>query len=145
MLTRCHLVIKFLDQTNITTAYVSGMKEDLALMGNELNLLVYEIKNGTSPDHMLTHGSFTVYFNIGYCIMLIPSQIIMTYVRPSLWLPGLEIAWGVITGLIAIVHNAKQIYALRFFLGLLESSAWPGMITLLSSSSHPSSWRSEMC
>ncbi|KAH6975212.1 major facilitator superfamily domain-containing protein [Ilyonectria sp. MPI-CAGE-AT-0026] len=105
-------VIKFLDQTNITTAYVSGMKEDLALMGNELNF-------------------FTVYFNIGYCIMLIPSQIIMTYVRPSLWLPGLEIAWGVITGLIAIVHNAKQIYALRFFLGLLESSAWPGMITLL--------------
>lgn len=64
--------------------------------------------------------------------MLIPSQIIMTYVRPSLWLPGLEIAWGVITGLIAIVHNAKQIYALRFFLGFLESSAWPGMITLLS-------------
>ncbi|KAH6889626.1 major facilitator superfamily domain-containing protein [Thelonectria olida] len=105
-------VIKFLDQTNITTAYVSGMKEDLGLLGNELNF-------------------FTTYFNIGYCIMLIPSQVIMTYVRPSLWLPGLEIAWGVITGLIAIVHNEKQIYALRFFLGVLESSAWPGMITLL--------------
>ncbi|KAM0424554.1 hypothetical protein ACHAPT_010270 [Fusarium lateritium] len=105
-------VIKFLDQTNITSAYVSGMKEDLKLFGNELNL-------------------FTTYFNIGYCIMLIPSQIILTYVRPSLWLSTLEIAWGVITGLIAIVHNAKQIYALRFVLGLLESSAWPGMITLL--------------
>ncbi|KAF7557695.1 hypothetical protein G7Z17_g397 [Cylindrodendrum hubeiense] len=105
-------VIKYLDQTNITTAYVSGMKEDLGLLGNELNY-------------------FTIYFNIGYCIMLIPSQIIMTHVRPSLWLSGLEIAWGVITGLIAIVHNAKQIYALRFFLGLLESSAWPGMISLL--------------
>ncbi|KAF5007578.1 hypothetical protein FDECE_6109 [Fusarium decemcellulare] len=99
-------------QTNITSAYVSGMKENLSLYGNELNY-------------------FTTYFNIGYCIMLIPSQIILTYVRPSLWLPGLETAWGVITGLIAIVHNAKQIYALRFFLGLLESSAWPGMITLL--------------
>lgn len=47
MLTRCRPVIKFLDQTNITTAYVSGMKEDLALNGNELNLLVYKIKNGT--------------------------------------------------------------------------------------------------
>lgn len=40
MLTWCRPVIKFLDQTNITTAYVSGMKEDLALHGNELNLLV---------------------------------------------------------------------------------------------------------
>ncbi|KAI8664409.1 MFS domain-containing protein [Fusarium keratoplasticum] len=105
-------VIKFLDQTNITSAYVSGMKEDLELFGNELNF-------------------FTTYFNIGYCIMLIPSQIILTYVRPSIWLSTLEIAWGVITGLIAIVHNEKQIYALRFVLGLLESSAWPGMITLL--------------
>lgn len=81
---------------------------------------------------LLTTTSFTTYFNIGYCIMLIPSQIILTYVRPSIWLSTLEIAWGVITGLIAIVHNEKQIYALRFVLGLLESSAWPGMITLLS-------------
>lgn len=38
MLTVTCLVIKFLDQTNITTAYVSGMKEDLGLLGNELNL-----------------------------------------------------------------------------------------------------------
>jgi len=64
--------------------------------------------------------------------MLIPSQIILTYVRPSLWLPGLELAWGLMTGLIAMTHNAKQVYALRFFLGLCESSAWPGMMTLFS-------------
>lgn len=29
-----------------------------------------------------------------------------------------------------MTHNAKQVYALRAFLGLCESSAWPGMITL---------------
>ncbi|KAL1696798.1 major facilitator superfamily domain-containing protein [Schizophyllum commune] len=100
-------IIKYLDQ-----AYVSGMKEDLSLYGNELNY-------------------FTTWFSVGYCIMLIPSQIIMTHVRPSLWLPGLEIVWGVMTGLIATCHSAKQIYALRAFLGLCESSAWPGMMTLL--------------
>lgn len=32
------LVIKYLDQTNINNAYISGMKEDLSLFGNELNL-----------------------------------------------------------------------------------------------------------
>ncbi|KAJ5184178.1 hypothetical protein N7492_001794 [Penicillium capsulatum] len=104
-------VIKYLDQQNINNAYVSGMQEDLNLYGNELNL-------------------FTTYFNVAYCIMLIPSQIIMTYVRPSYWLPGLEIVWGVLTGLIAMTRNAKQIYVLRVFLGLCESSAWPGMMTL---------------
>ncbi|KAI4597114.1 hypothetical protein KJ359_004625 [Pestalotiopsis sp. 9143b] len=30
-------VIKYLDQSNISNAYVSGMKEDLGLKGNELN------------------------------------------------------------------------------------------------------------
>jgi len=89
------------------------MKEDLNLYGNELNY-------------------FTTYFNVAYCIMLIPSQIILTYVRPSYWLPGLEILWGLMTGLIATCHSAKQVYVLRVFLGLCESSAWPGMITLFS-------------
>ena len=69
---------------------------------------------------------------MGYALLLIPSQIILTYVRPSLWLSGLEITWGVLTGLIAIAHRAEQVYALRFFLGMCESSAWPGMMTLLS-------------
>ncbi|ORY57753.1 major facilitator superfamily transporter [Pseudomassariella vexata] len=105
-------VIKYLDQQNINNAYVSGMKEDLNLYGNELNY-------------------FTTWFNVSYCIMLIPSQVILTYVRPSYWLSGLEICWGLMTGLIALTTNAKQVYILRVFLGLCESSAWPGMMTLL--------------
>ncbi|EXF81121.1 major facilitator superfamily transporter [Colletotrichum fioriniae PJ7] len=105
-------VIKYLDQTNISNAYVSGMKEDLNLYGNELNY-------------------FTTYFNVAYCIMLIPSQVILTYVRPSYWLSGLEVLWGIITGMIALTKNAQQVYALRVLLGLCESSAWPGMMTLL--------------
>ncbi|KZF23089.1 MFS general substrate transporter [Xylona heveae TC161] len=102
---------RYLDQQNISNAYVSGMKEDLKLYGNQLNY-------------------FTTWFNVAYCIMLIPSQIIMTYVRPSYWLPGLELVWGLMTGLIAMAHDAKQVYVLRAFLGLCESSAWPGMMTL---------------
>jgi sugar phosphate permease len=87
------------------------MREDLKLYGNELNY-------------------FTTYFNVAYCLMLIPSQIILTYVRPSLWLSSLELLWGMMTGLIAMTTSAKQVYVLRAFLGLCESSAWPGMITL---------------
>ena len=92
------------------------MKEDLHLNGNEYNY-------------------FTTWFNVAYCIMLIPSQIILTYVRPSYWLSGLEVTWGVITGLMALVRSANHVYVLRVFLGLCESSAWPGMMTLFSKSS----------
>ncbi|EME79424.1 uncharacterized protein MYCFIDRAFT_87346 [Pseudocercospora fijiensis CIRAD86] len=105
-------VIKYLDQQNINNAYVSGMQEDLELYGDELNY-------------------FTTAFNVAYCIMLVPSQVIMTYVRPSFWLSGLEVAWGVMTGLMAMVTSAKQVYIIRVFLGAFESSAWPGLTTLL--------------
>jgi MFS family permease len=66
------------------------------------------------------------------CIFLIPSQIAITYFRPNLWLPCLEIGWGILTGLIAMSTNVKQVYALRAFLGVFESSAYPGTVTLLS-------------
>lgn len=48
--------IKNLDQTNIATAFVSGMKEDLKMNGNEVNLM---------------DTSWTV----GYVIGQIPSQV----------------------------------------------------------------------
>ncbi|KAL4794278.1 major facilitator superfamily domain-containing protein [Aspergillus venezuelensis] len=54
--------------------------------------------------------------------MIIPSQIIITYVRPSWWLPALEVLWGMITGLFALTKSAKQVYVLRVFLGLCEMS-----------------------
>lgn len=34
------------------------------------------------------------------------------------------------TGLIALCQNATQVYVCRIFLGLMESSAWPGMMTI---------------
>ncbi|WRT70479.1 uncharacterized protein IL334_007477 [Kwoniella shivajii] len=105
-------VIKYIDQTNINTAYVSGMSEALNLHGNELNY-------------------FTTYFNVGYCLFLIPSQVMITRIRPSLWLPGLELFWGILTGCIAACKNAKSIYAIRAFIGIAESSAYPGTVTLL--------------
>ncbi|KAJ5508489.1 hypothetical protein N7527_010632 [Penicillium freii] len=62
---------KYLDQTNISNAYVSGMETDLELYGNELNY-------------------FTTFFNIGYMIMLYPSCIIISHIGPSIWLPTCE-------------------------------------------------------
>ncbi|WWC65456.1 uncharacterized protein I303_108074 [Kwoniella dejecticola CBS 10117] len=105
-------IIKYIDQQNIQTAYVSGMSEALNLTGNELNY-------------------FITYFNVGYALFLIPSQVMITRVRPSLWLPGLEFCWGVLTGAIAACKHPKQIYAIRAFIGICESSAYPGTVTLL--------------
>lgn len=71
------------------------------------------------------------YFTIGYAIALIPSQVMMLKVKAGVWLPSMEMIWGILTGLCALATNVKQLYALRFFIGLVEASAWPGMITVL--------------
>ncbi|KAL4966731.1 major facilitator superfamily domain-containing protein [Aspergillus stella-maris] len=106
-------VFKYLDQINISNAYVSGMQDDLKLYGNELNY-------------------FTTYFNIGYMIMLFPSCILISYIGPSVWLPSCEVLWGVFTCCLSIVTNENQVYGLRFLVGFFEGSTWPGYYTIIS-------------
>lgn len=68
-------IMKEMDQSATTQAYVSGMREDLNLRGNEL-------------------VEFNTYFSIGYALGLVPGQLIQTRLRPSLFLPVCEIVWG---------------------------------------------------
>lgn len=68
---------------------------------------------------------------MGYALFLIPSQLILTRIKPNIWLPSLEIAWGVMTGLMAVAKTPEGMYALRFFIGVFEASSYPGIITIL--------------
>ncbi|EXJ77142.1 hypothetical protein A1O3_10300 [Capronia epimyces CBS 606.96] len=105
--------IKVLDQNNYSNAFVSGMKEDLDMNGNERNWLV-------------------TYFNLGIIVGTVPAQMIqLQYVRPSIWIPACEIAWSALVMAMAAAKNTKTLYALRFFVGLLESCSFPGYSALL--------------
>lgn len=88
------------------------MKEDLNLYSDEYNL-------------------FSTFWTIGYTIGMIPSQVITTYVRPAVWIPMAEVVWAILTFSFAAVTNAKQIYAIRFLIGLAESPFYVGAMTLL--------------
>lgn len=103
---------KDMDQSATTQAYVSGMKESLSLYGNEL-------------------VEFTTFFSIGYAIAIVPSQLTQTKIRPSVWLPTCEIIWGALNLATFAAKNARTVYALRFFLGVFESTSWPGLASLL--------------
>lgn len=88
------------------------MKEDLNLLSDQYNL-------------------FTTFWTIGYIVGMIPSQIIISRVRPSIWIPAAEIVWAVLTFCFAAVNNEKQIYAMRFLIGLFEAPFYVGAMTLL--------------
>lgn len=61
------------------------------------------------------------------------SNMLLTRVRPSIWIPACEVTWSVLTILLSKCENAKSIYALRFFIGLAESTFYPGMQYIIGS------------
>uniref|UniRef100_A0A0W0EVB1 MFS general substrate transporter n=1 Tax=Moniliophthora roreri TaxID=221103 RepID=A0A0W0EVB1_MONRR len=111
--------IKYLDQTNISSAYVSGMKEDLNIQGNEYNLLL-------------------TMFTVGYVIGQYPGTLLMVKVKPSIWLPCCEIFWTILVMCCTVAPNVQTLYALRFLIRLAEASAYPGMLWVLGSWYGPS-------
>lgn len=69
---------KWLDQANLSNAYVSGMKEDLKMYGTQYNLAV-------------------TCFQVGTIIGGIPSNLLLTWVPPRILLPGCELLWAILT------------------------------------------------
>ncbi|KAJ5388814.1 hypothetical protein N7509_011355 [Penicillium cosmopolitanum] len=106
--------IKYLDQININNAFVSGMKEDLGMYGNELNYM-------------------QTCWTVGYVLGEIPSNILLTRVRPRYWIPAAELLWTVLTFSLSRCNTPTQFYVLRFFIGLAESTFYPGMQYIIGS------------
>ncbi|ROW06049.1 hypothetical protein VMCG_04488 [Cytospora schulzeri] len=105
---------KWLDQSNLSNAYVSGMKEDLNMVGTDYNLA-------------------TTCFSVGQIIGPIPANLLLTWVPPRILLPGLELIWALLTIGTYAVKNVNQLYPLRFFIGFLEGSTFVGMQYVLGS------------
>lgn len=92
-----------------------GIREDLPLSG-------YEFSTAVSM------------FFVGTCIADLFTNIGMRYIRPSLYLSGAMIVWGVVATLQAVSGSAHGMYTVRFFLGVFEAafiSGAPYMTTIL--------------
>ncbi|BGP42569.1 hypothetical protein JCM10450v2_006675 [Rhodotorula kratochvilovae] len=106
--------LKYLDQTNINSAFVSGMKEELNMYGNELTTAI------------------TVW-TVGYALGQIPSNLLLTRISPRWWIPSLELVWGLCTLFSYKVTTVKTLYVCRFFVGLAEAGFYPGAQYILGS------------
>lgn len=102
--------VKYLDQSNLNNAYVSGMKEDLGMKGNDL----------VNTQVVYTVGSVVFQIPMMYLIHRYPSNIL---------LPSMDIAWGLFTLAIYRSTSVGMLQALRFFVGVFESAFIPQFIT----------------
>ncbi|KAH6608295.1 mfs pantothenate transporter [Trichoderma cornu-damae] len=109
ILTFCCLsyFINYLDRSNLSNAYVSGMKEDLGFVGIQFN-------------------EINTCFTVGYVLGQIPSNLSLYYIKPRIWFPLMMILWGGLTMVTASVHNPQSIMAIRFFQGICEASTFVG-------------------
>src|SRR5208283_1967143 len=105
-------IVAFLDRVNVGYAALS-MNKDLGFSS-----AVYGLGAGI--------------FFIGYFIMEVPGNLIMTKVGARMWIARILITWGIISGLTAWVSTPMQFYTVRFFLGVAEASFFPGIIYYLS-------------
>ncbi|KAK0468438.1 MFS general substrate transporter [Desarmillaria tabescens] len=104
----------YLDRSNISNAYVSGMKEELHMYGTEYNKI-------------------NTIFTCGYIVGMIPNNLMLQIVPPRIWFPCMQILWGVLTFCTSAVHNVQSIYAIRFFQAMAESSTFVGTHYILGS------------
>lgn len=101
-------LLSFLDRGNIGNANIEGLSEDLGLKGNQYNLCL------------------TIFF-ITYCIFEVPANALLKILRPSIWLPSIMVAWGIVMTLMGIVQSFQGLFAARFFLGVTEAGLFPGV------------------
>ncbi|KAK4170903.1 major facilitator superfamily domain-containing protein [Triangularia setosa] len=101
-------LLSFLDRGNIGNAKIEGLQEDLGLTDDQYNWC-------------LTAFFFT------YAAFEVPSNLMLKKVRPSIWLPAIMVAWGVVMTLMGIVHNFTGLLTARIFLGVAEAGLFPGV------------------
>lgn len=96
-----------LDRSNVANALTDNLLGDLHMTQNQLNTAL-------------------TLFNIGIVIFEIPFNMIAKRVGPHVFLPSTVICWGLVTIGQAFVTNHRQLWAVRFLVGMFEAGFIPG-------------------
>jgi sugar phosphate permease len=104
-------LLSFLDRGNIGNAKIEGLTEDLGMSGAQYNWCL------------------TVFF-FTYAAFEVPSNLLLKKLRPSIWLPTIMVAWGIVMTLMGIVKSYEGLLVARVFLGVTEAGLFPGVSVL---------------
>jgi MFS family permease len=107
-------LLNFLDRSNLAQARLGGIEKDLKMKGTDFNLA-------------------TSILFVGYLTMQLPSNLLITRVRPSIYLGSVMMVWGVVSASQAAVKSFGGLLVARIMLGVTEAPFFPGAIMLISS------------
>ncbi|KAH8591992.1 major facilitator superfamily domain-containing protein [Bisporella sp. PMI_857] len=107
-------LLNFLDRSNLAQARLGTLEHDLGMKGTDFNLA-------------------TSILFVGYITMQLPANLLLTRVRPSLFLGLAMTAWGAISAAQAASKSFGSLLACRMLLGVVEAPFFPGAVMLMSS------------
>ncbi|EFW98884.1 major facilitator superfamily transporter pantothenate [Grosmannia clavigera kw1407] len=97
----------YLDRAVLANAYVSGMKDDIHLKGNEYQLLV-------------------TCLSVGYIIGQVPHGLAIQKIAPRIWFPSMTLIWACLTMASAGCNSFGSLATVRFLQGIFEASTYSG-------------------
>ncbi|KAI9799877.1 MAG: hypothetical protein M1833_003799 [Piccolia ochrophora] len=107
-------LLSYIDRTNIGNAKIAGLESDLQLSSGRYSIAL-------------------VVFFITYVVFEVPSNMLLSKSRPSVYLPVIMILWGVTTCCMAAIQTYHQLVALRIIVGIFEAGFAPGVLLIISS------------
>ncbi|KIM36238.1 hypothetical protein M413DRAFT_31834 [Hebeloma cylindrosporum] len=138
-------LLSFLDRGNIGNARLQGLQTQLHLTGNKYNIaltmffivmltLSILLPRNNVPVSPTVYSSVLpsrfLAANIRTATNHSPSLVLKRF-RPSRWLPGITVAWGIVMTLMGIVKNYPQLVGVRVCLGVAEAGLFPGVVYYL--------------
>merc|ERR1712072_113825 len=106
-------LLSFLDRSAIGNARLYGLEEGIG---------------ASDADYRL---GLTIFF-IPYALAEPFTNALLKHSRPSMFLSGVVLAFGIVLCLTGVIQNVSGLYATRFFLGLTEAALFPGVNFFLS-------------
>lgn len=94
-------LLNFLDRNNLSQARLGTLEKDLGMKGTDFNLA-------------------TSILFVGYILMQLPSNLIITRVKPARYIGVVMFVWGAISAAQAGSKNFAGLVVARFFLGFVE-------------------------
>jgi sugar phosphate permease len=94
--------LNYLDRNAIALAKINGIQKDLNLSGSQYQTCV------------------SILF-VGYILGQIPSNMLLTRVRPSWYMASAMALWAIVSTLTGIAKDFKGLFLTRFFLGVTEA------------------------
>ncbi|KAI2641794.1 MFS transporter [Hypomontagnella submonticulosa] len=104
--------LNYVDRNAIAQARLNHFEHDLGMSGNQFNTAV------------------SILF-IGYVLMQVPSNMLITRIKPGIYMSGCMLLWAVVSASTASVKSYEGLVVSRFFLGIAEAPFYPGATYIL--------------